>query len=81
MGLFKRDKRITQTVKRAKSARAVYVSPDIQRIELDIDTTDGEIYRFDMSPHIAHEMARSTLIAYSAIFPRSAMRQIGSNWD
>ena len=78
--IYKRPKLVPQTVKKASACRAVYHSEDVQRIEMRIDCSDGQSYLFDMSPHIAHQIASNILISYEAIFPPNVTRNWGGRF-
>lgn len=56
-------------VKRIRAARAMYVSDEIQRIEITMDLENGETVRVDMTPKKAHGLIVMLESAYNAIHP------------
>ena len=56
-------------VKRIRAARALYVSDEIQRIEVTMELENGETIRVDMTPKKAHEFIVTLESAYNAIHP------------
>ena len=66
MGIFKR----TETVSAKKvSAKARYVSEDIQRIDLGITTTDGEAVTVELTLDQVRKLVTDLTINYSACRP------------
>lgn len=59
----------TFPVKRIRGSRAMYVTDEIQRVELKIELENGETIRVDMTPKQCHELVYSLTAAYDAIHP------------
>lgn len=57
-------------VKRIRAARALYVTDEIQRVEVTMDLENGETIRVDMPPRKAYELIVTLEAAYTAIHPQ-----------
>lgn len=56
-------------IREAVSSRAVYQSEEIQRVELHIQTTDGDKLILEMTPQLARKIIVEMRSAYLAINP------------
>lgn len=55
-------------VEKIRASRAVYISPDIQKVEMEI-WADGQSLILDMTSEQASELVRQLSVAYTAINP------------
>lgn len=65
-------------VKRVRAARAMYVSDEIQRIEMTLELENGETIRVDMTPRKGYELIVTLESAYNAIHPQIPRQNPGS---
>lgn len=66
--LFGRSKEVFP-VSRIVATRALYVSDEIQRIEMKIELEIGETILVDMTPKQGHTLIRQLESSYNAIHP------------
>lgn len=57
-------------VKKVLAARALYVSDEIQRIEMALELENGETIRVDMTPRKGYQLIVTLESAYNAIHPQ-----------
>lgn len=56
-------------ISQVKASRAVYLSPDVQRVEVEVITEDGEHLILNLTSKQAGELAIQLNTAYEAIHP------------
>lgn len=57
-------------VVKAKGARAVYLGPDCEEIEVTLGFEDGQVATMRLSPDAGGALCTSIAVAYEAIRPR-----------
>lgn len=67
-------------IKEAKASRAVYLSENIQRVEVDLEMEDGTRLVLTMSSHLAGKLILQMSAAYTAINPPLRTGSGASNW-
>ena len=56
-------------VKRIRASRAVFLSEEVQRIDITIELDYGDKIRLEMHPQLAHKLIAELTSAYLAINP------------
>ena len=54
-------------VKGAGAARAIYLGPDSERVDISMNTTDNQTYVFELSTRAAKQLRRGVDAALKAI--------------
>jgi hypothetical protein len=79
MRIFSKE-RESLRIRKARASRAIYVDKDVQEIDLEVETEDGERLTLRMSPRVAHTIISHMQTSYEAINP-PLNRGSAAQWD